>query len=108
MLDIAAGIQETKWFRSDIWPTGEWTFLHSGRSVPADDDVAIRREGVGILLDGRDTAACRAAGEVWMAVSSCIVTARLKLASIGQRLLGGLRRSSDVYVTVISVYASTF
>ena len=25
-----AGIQETKWFGSDIWPIGEWTFLHSG------------------------------------------------------------------------------
>ena len=25
-----AGIQETKWFGSDIWPSGEWTFLHSG------------------------------------------------------------------------------
>ena len=79
-----AGIQETKWFGSDIWPAGEWTFLHSGRILPADDDIAIRREGVGILLDGRATAAWRAAGEMWTAVSSRIMTARLKLASAGQ------------------------
>ena len=76
-----AGIQEMKWFWSDIWPSGEWTFLHSGRILPADDDIVIRREGVDILLDGRATAAWRAAGEMWTAVSSRIVTARLKLAS---------------------------
>ena len=57
-----AGIQEMKWFGSDIWPSGEWTFLHSGRVLPADDDIAIRREGVGILLDGRATATWRAVG----------------------------------------------
>ena len=37
-----------------------------------------------------------------------IVTARLKLASVGQRLVDGLRRSSDVYLTVVSVYAPTY
>ena len=76
--------------------------------LPADDDIAIRREGVGILLDGRATAAWRAVGEMSTAVSSRIVTARLKLASAGQQLGGGLRRSSDVYLTVVSVYAPTF
>ena len=85
-----AGIQETKWFESDVWLTGDWIFLHSGRTLPVDGDVAIRREGVGILLDGRATAVWRDAGEVWRAVSSRIVTARLKLASTGQRLVGGL------------------
>ena len=34
------------------------------------------------------------------------MTARLKLASAGQRLVGGLRQSSDVYLTVVSVYAT--
>ena len=58
-----AGIQETKWFGSDIWPIGEWTFLHSGHVLPVDSDAAVRRNGVGILLDGRATAAWRAAGE---------------------------------------------
>ena len=79
-----AGMQEMKWFGSDIWPSGEWTFLHSSQILPADDDIAIRREDVGILLDGRATAAWRAAEVMWTAMSSCILTARLKLASAGQ------------------------
>jgi len=40
-------------------------------------------------------------------VSSRIVHARLKLASAGQRLPGGLRHSSDVFVSVVCVYAPT-
>ena len=42
-----ADIQETKWFESDIWLSGEWTFLHSGRILPADGNIAIRRDYVG-------------------------------------------------------------
>ena len=62
----------------------------------------------GILLDSRATAAWRAAGEVWRAVSPRIVLARLKLASAGQRLAGGLRRSQDVFVSVVCVYVQPF
>ena len=40
-------------------------------------------------------------------MSSRIVHARLKLASTGQHLPGGLRRSSDVFVSVVCVYAPT-
>ena len=103
-----AGIQETKWFGSDIWPSGERTFLHSDSVLPANDDIPIRREGVDILLDGRATAAWKAAGEMWATVSSHIIAATLKLAFAGQRLVGGLRQSSDVYLSVVSVYAPTF
>ena len=39
---------------------------------------------------------------MWTAVSLRIITARLKFASAGQR------RSSDVYLTGVSVYAPTF
>jgi len=102
-----AGIQETKWFGSDIWPIGEWTFLHSGHELPVDSDNIVRRNGVGILLNGRATAAWRAAGGLWKAVSPRIVWARLKLASAGQRLAGGLRRSRDVFMSVVCVYAPT-
>ena len=62
---------------------------------------------VGILLDDRATAAWQATGEIWRAVSSRIVHARLKLASAGQRLPGGLHCSSDVFVSVVCVYAPT-
>jgi len=48
------GIQETKWFGSDIWPIGEWTFLHLGHELPPDDDIGT---SVGIQLDNRATAA---------------------------------------------------
>ena len=90
---------ETKWFGSDIWPIGEWTFLHSGHPLLADNEGVARRNGVGILLD--------AAGEVWKSVPPRIVSARLKLASAGQRLCGGLHHSHDVFVFVICVYTST-
>ena len=63
------GIQETKWFGSDIWPIGEWTCSHSGHDLPVDSDAAVRQNGVGILLDSRATAAWRVTGEVWRAVS---------------------------------------
>ena len=41
-------------------------------------------------------------------MSSRIVTARLKLASAGLRQAGGTSCSSDLLLTVISVYAPTF
>ena len=51
-----AGIQETKWFGSDVWPAGDgFTFLHSGRPLPNDGARAYRNEGVGIALDGKAT-----------------------------------------------------
>ena len=82
-----------------------YTFLHSGRPLPAEGDAAVRKEGVGILLDERATAAWRQAGEVWQAVSSRIVVARLKWVGRGQRRVGGSRETSDLYVSVVCVYA---
>ena len=49
----------------------------------------------------------RAGGEVWEAVSSRIVLARLKLVHTGKRRPGGSRETSDTFVTVLSVYAPT-
>ena len=43
-----AGVQETKWFGSDAWEVDGYTFLHSGRRLPADGEVRMRGEGVGI------------------------------------------------------------
>ena len=65
--------------------------LHSSHVLLVDSDAAVRQNGVGILLDGRATAVWQAAGEAWKAVSPRIVSARLKLASAGQCLAGGLR-----------------
>ena len=84
-----AGIQETKWFGQDIWSaTDYFTFLHSGRPLPSEGEEAKRNERVGILLDKRATEGWKEAGEEWEAMSSRIVTARLKLSSVGQRCPG--------------------
>ena len=102
-----AGIQETKWFGSDIWTADGYTLLHSGRSLPEEGDPQVRNEGVGILLDKDATAAWKDAGESWDAISSRVVKARLKVARSGQRRPGGSRMTSDIYMSVVSAYAPT-
>ena len=53
-------IQESKWFGKDVWPAVDgYTFVHSGRTLPGEDDIAARGEGVGILMDAKATAAWR-------------------------------------------------
>ena len=101
--DVAvAAVQETKWFGADVWENQGYTLLHSGRPLPHGEQPAARKEGVGIALDERATSAWREAGEKWKAVSSRIVTARLKLTSVGQRRSGGSRETRNMYLTVIS------
>ena len=75
--------------------------------MPPDGDIGTRRNDHGILLDNKATAAWQAAEEIWRAVSSRIVHTRLKLTSAGQRLPGDLHHSSDVFVSVVCVYAPT-
>ena len=99
-----AGIQESKWFGSDVWRAGEYTFLHSGRPLPSDSDRATRNEGVGIALDEKASAAWRNAGEQWEAVSSRLVTARLRWS---WRSASERRKSESVYLTVVCAYAPT-
>ena len=101
-----AAIQETKWFGKDVWQADGHTFLHSGRPLPKDGEP-VRNEGVCILLDERATAAWKEAGEIWNAVSSRVVTARLKLVGAGQRKPGGSREKKNTYLSVVCVYAPT-
>ena len=75
----AAAIQETKWFGSDIWQSNDYTFLHSGRPMPDHGDIAVQNEGVRLALDKEATKAWKEAGEVWEAVNSRIITARLRV-----------------------------
>ena len=58
-----AWIQETKWFGSYVWPADEYTFLHSGRPLPSDQERATRNV-VGIVLNKKATAALKKAEEV--------------------------------------------
>ena len=102
-----AVIQEMKWYRSDVWKPDGYTLLHSGRPLPDEDEPQTRNEGVGILLDRCATAAWKDAGESWEAISSRVVTARLKVRRCGQRRHGGSRETRDTYMTVVSAYAPT-
>ena len=103
-----AGIQETKWFVMDVWPAGGYTFLHSGRPLPGDQERASRNEGVGIVLDGEATVAWKYTGEVWEAVSSRIASARLKWVDTGKVKSGWSGRASGNYVSVVwCTYAPT-
>ena len=102
-----AAVQETKWFGKDVWEAQGYTFLHSGRPLPSEEGIVVRNEGVGIALDERATAAWKEAGEVWNAVGSLIVTARLKATSVGQRRPGSCRETRNIYISIISVYAPT-
>lgn len=100
-----AGIQETRWFGRDVWLAADsYTFLHSGRPLPGRGETATRNEGLGVLLNGRATAAWRQGAEVWEVVSSRIVKARMKWVGCGQRKSS--RESSDLTaVSVICAYA---
>ena len=97
-----AGVQETKWFGSDVWTASGYTFLHSGHPLPGNAEIATRREGVGIALDERATQAWKNAGEIWEAISSRIVVARLKWLTQKKQ-----KQSGSLYVSVVCAYAPT-
>ena len=106
-MDIT-GISETKWFGQAVYNVEGYTILHSGRPIPTETQAAERGEGIGIVLDPHMTMAWRDAGETWRAVSSRVLTARLKIA--GQDVSRSDRqssRSSPFFMTIISVYAPT-
>lgn len=84
-----------------------FTLLHSGRPLPVNGEVAVHNEGVGIMLDPQATAAWRDAGEVWKAVSSRLVTARMKWVGKRQRRHGSSRETSDTFLSVVCAYAPT-
>ena len=87
--------------------SGGCTFLHSGRAVPSIDAHYLRNEGVGISLDEKASEAWKLGGEVWKAVSSRIVTARLKVGTSGFQLWNR-RLMSTSFLSIISVYVPTF
>ena len=60
-------------------------------------------EGIWIALDENATIACRA-GESWHAISSRVVSTRLKNVGKGQGL-GGPRETSSILMITISIYA---
>ena len=97
------GISETKWFGSAVYKVDGYVILHSGRHVPADGDKALRNEGVAIVLDPAMAENWKSSGGEWQAISSRIVSARLKL---GEKDVQRGRRE-PVHGTIVSVYAPT-
>lgn len=73
--------------------------LHSWCDLPQHNRNFIRREGVGIVMNAHMTAAWKAAGSSWKAVSSRIVSVRL-LVSVQSR--------REQFMTIVSAYAPTF
>jgi len=76
---VTAGIQEARWLGNDIRTAGGYTLLHSGRQLPDENELQVKNEGMGILLDRHATVAWMNVGENWEAVSSQLVSARLKV-----------------------------
>lgn len=101
------GISETKWFGQAVYNVEGYTILHSGWPIPGEAQAVERNEGVGLVLDPQMTIAWRNTGESWKAVSSRIVTARLKFARQDESRSGRRINNGPSYVTVISVYAPT-
>ena len=86
-----AWIQETNWLGKDVWSADGYTFLHYGRPLPGDHERANRNEGVGIALDKKATVAWKDVWEVWEAVSSRIISTRLKWVDTGKEKEVGLK-----------------
>ena len=78
--------------------------LHSGRPVHADGDTALRNEGVAKVLDPTMAENWKSGGGEWQALSSRIVSARLKL---GEKDVQRGQRE-PVHGTIVSVYAPTY
>ena len=94
------GVSETKWFGQGVYDVDGFVMVHSGRPVPGDSDLAIRNEGVGIIMSPNAAAAWRKSGENWRAVSSRIVYVTVKLQDSRSR--------KKLSVSVTSVYAPTY
>ena len=101
------GISETKWFGQAVYEVEGYTILHSGRPVPTDAPMA-RNEGVAIVLDPALTAAWKEAGGVWEAVSSRIVSARLKVTVKKSVRSPKSHDQCPSFLTLVNVYAPTF
>ena len=86
---------------------GGYTFLHSGCPLPGDQERASRNEGVGIALTKKATVAWKDAGEVWEAVSSRMISARLKWIDTGKKKIGWSGRALGTYVSVVCAYTPT-
>ena len=89
----AAGLQETHWFGQNIYAVNGFTVICSGRPTPGEEDNRRRGEGVALVLNRDTTSAWRAGSCVWNAVSSRIVSVRLKYCAAD---------GPDVWLTLVT------
>jgi len=94
---VVAGLQETKWFGSNIYKVGKSVILSSGRDVPKEGESRQRGEGVAIVMSGPAVSAWKAGGSQWKAWSSRLVTATMET---------GKGKSGRLHI--LSCYAPTF
>ena len=95
------GLQETKWFGREQYVVAEAVVLAAGRPIPVDNFM--RGEGVTLVLRSRVRAAFECGGSQWRAVSSRILSCKLKWSCRESRQEDG---STWMHITVC--YAPTF
>eukprot|EP00117_Sycon_ciliatum_P003195 scpid32106/ scgid8092/ len=102
----AIGLQETKWFGAASYSVGDALVISSGRPLPTENFT--RGEGVAVLLRRRARAAFERGGSQQSAVSSRLMTCKLKfpLCTGTQRQCPAERAS--VWVHLVVCYAPTF
>ena len=102
----AIGLQETKWFGAASYSVGDALVISSGRPLPTGNFT--RGEGVAVLLRRRARAAFERGGSQQSAVSSRLMTCKLKfpLCTGTQRQCPAERAS--VWVHLVVCYAPTF
>ena len=76
------------------------------RQLPSCEDVIQCSKDVGIFLNPVRANVWHSTGEAVFVVSSIMLAAQLKLTSAGLSQAGS-RRSSDIFLIVISVYVPT-
>ena len=57
------GISKTKWLGREVYEMDPFVMIHSGRPVPGRNDLAIRNEGVSIIMNPSAAAALRNSGD---------------------------------------------
>ena len=72
--------------------------------IAGESQTAKQNEGVGIILDPQMTTAWKEAGKIWKAVSSWIVTARIKIARQDGAMPDRWSSRGALFINVISVY----
>ena len=77
-----ADLQETKWFKCDVYDVARSVVLTAGRPIPDAAESFQRGEGVAIVLLDWAVEAWKTGGCKWKAWSSRLVTASLHVGSM--------------------------